>query len=237
MRDPAATPLQSQLELFSAEVLRWNERFSLISRVEPEVRLPLLLDECRAAWDAYFGPETPIGAPGSLLYLDLGTGGGFPGLVWHLLFEACSRSDFARTLCFEPRDKRAWFLDHCARQIGSDRFFVTATPWNAKTPSAESLGFDLGVIERVVISMKALRLTDEEVLAAWRRFAGPESSVQLEILRFVGEGFELDDSTVKDLLLPPAVHSPGLPGSKVQSFAAGDQPYGLLISQYPPRND
>lgn len=236
MVDHALT-LQERFVRFSAEVLRWNERFSLISRIEPERRLELLVDECRAAWDVLHGSSGLLaseGTPQSLLMVDLGTGGGFPGLVWHLLSWESGRKDFRETLCFEPREKRAWFLDHCARLLGCERFSVVQAAWDVRTPSAERLPADLTGLERVVISMKALRLTDQEVLSAWRRFAGPGPRPSIWIVRFVGEGFQLDAEAKKSLALPPAIHSDVEPASRLFSFQASGLEYGLLLSEYPP---
>jgi hypothetical protein len=238
--DAAASALERQLLDFAQDVLRWNERFSLISRVEPKILLPQLIDECRAAFVALFGAGSLLGCagrPDSLLYLDLGTGGGFPGLIWHLLFCEAARQDHRETLCFEPRDKRAWFLEQCTGRLEAERFSVFAESWGRKMPSAQDHDVDLDGLDQVVISMKALRLTDAEVLGAWRRFAGEGLRPDITIARFVGEGYVLDPAAAKDLELPKSIHTPSGATAQVIFFSTAVSRFGLLLSNYPAQTD
>lgn len=54
-------------------------------------------------------------------WLDVGTGGGFPGLVVAML-----RDD--NTLLVEPRRRRATFLAHCAEQLALQNVEIVAKP-------------------------------------------------------------------------------------------------------------
>lgn len=59
-------------------------------------------------------------APAQGTWLDIGTGGGFPGLVVGLLRPTA-------TILVEPRKRRAAFLEHCLTALGLDWVRVVAT--------------------------------------------------------------------------------------------------------------
>ena len=91
-----------RLRHFVALVVTENERQNLISPASvPEIWTRHVLDSAQLA---------PLASPEGG-WLDIGTGGGFPGLVVALLRAA-------PMLLVEPRKKRAAFLEHCSATLG-----------------------------------------------------------------------------------------------------------------------
>ena len=105
---------------YRSEVLRWNESINLVSRRDTEAQLDGLLAQCDDALAAWRRAAKPLGLAADgrdVLYLDLGSGGGLPAVVWHeRLVAAAGR---LRTVLVEPREKRAWFLERVARQLAA----------------------------------------------------------------------------------------------------------------------
>jgi len=142
---------------FQQELVRWNRQINLVSRKDTSSRVARLISQCRGAWqrlnDEELGAWT---ADGLTWYFDLGSGGGLPGYVWHLLL--AGRFGRLESLLVEPREKRAWFLGRLNAitpetvvGVGHGRWGDVAQK-GAKAPN------------NVLISLKALRLSDFEVL-------------------------------------------------------------------------
>jgi len=171
------------LNRYRSEVERWNRQINLVSRRGGRDGLRNLIAQttaaCRAALDALAEADPQ---PGSLAYIDLGSGAGLPAYPWHLAMT--QRFAEMATLLVEPREKRAWFLHRLPAVTG-------AAPWTVACGRWGEIVVDLPVARpaAVVISLKALHLTDAEVLAglAGVRFAGagPASGCRISILRFV----------------------------------------------------
>jgi len=133
--------LDRALSRFRDEVLRWNGSFNLISRIDTESRLESLIDESVESFgvmrDEVLGGSCPVlqDGPKRIQYVDLGSGAGFPGLLWHLLWEQAGipGSDHAGSLLVEPRDKRAWFLEHTASLLGLKDLEVGLDQWGRRT--------------------------------------------------------------------------------------------------------
>jgi len=169
-----------RLKRFGDEVLRWNAQFSLISRIDPARRLEELLQESRHAFpvlsdflgrvlfsDGSSDPFSPF-----LNYLDLGSGGGFPGIPWSLFFGELIAEDRWSGLLVEPRRKRAWFLERCLRILDLGGVDVAEGRWGDVLGDMAEPDFDSP--RAWLISLKALRLSDEEILRGWRRYSGLE---------------------------------------------------------------
>lgn len=207
------------LERYSQEVLRWNSQFSLISRVEPERRLCALLEQCRSALRVLPGvlgdldteaasallPAGSVEGPPSdarrLFLVDIGSGAGLPGLIWHrLLWErAGGRGHTPASWLIEPRRRRAWFLERCIEQFGLQGVRVLVAPWGEARlgPKAGDDGFAGGLEqprtpeasppEAVwLLTLMALRLSDRDILRGWRAFVGRRNLLageRLAILR------------------------------------------------------
>lgn len=149
--------VDEQLAVLMGEIGRWNRQINLVTRVNTRATLQSLVDQCRQGWSLVDGALSEIGGYEGATYVDLGSGGGLPGLVWaaerHQV--ECSSLD----IMVEPRDKRAWFLQRAARAMGLDRVSVVASRWGEQViPGAPAASAP------VLVSMKALHLEDADVL-------------------------------------------------------------------------
>lgn len=234
-RDLSASS-RAALAHHGAEVLRWNARFSLISRIAPEKRMLALQQECEAAFRALHEawPRLTAGSAdsdSSLRYIDLGSGGGFPGLIWHAWLQDVGLPGMTHigTLLVEPRDKRAWLLDQVARAAGWQLEVRRAT-WGPRQPAAAAPS----IAAHDLITLKALRLTDEEILAGCRRDR-PATGTPVTICRFCSTEEESPTRAESDLGLPPTGPSaaPAQPFSCRLPFTHPSGPDTLLISHYP----
>lgn len=222
------------LERYSQEVLRWNSQFSLISRVAPESRLSSLLEQCLSALQALPGAlgdldaeaAAAVGPPGPaetaqsgqrrLRLVDIGSGAGLPGLVWHrILWErAAERGSALSSWLIEPRGQRAWFLARCIDLLGLEGIRVLAAPWGearlgskpegaapsdeTAQPGEESLGQAVWLL-----TLMALRLSDRDVVKGWRTFVGGRGLLageRLVILRL--RGGQPQSEAPEELALP-----------------------------------
>ena len=230
-------PLREALLHHGAEVLRWNTRFSLISRIDPEARLLALQQECDAAFramhEAWPGFRSgPAGAGLPLRYIDLGSGGGFPGLIWHawLLGVGLPGTAHVGSLLVEPRDKRAWLLEQVARDAGW-QIEVRRITWGRRQPAA----FTPPAPAHDLITLKALRLTDKDILAGWRRDR-PAGDTPVTICRFCSaDDGESATGAEAELGLPCAEgpDSPATPFHCRLPFSHSTGRDTLLISHYP----
>ena len=240
-------------KILREEVLRWNRQFSLISRVDPEARVEALLDESQAALPAFLsgfarfdpsGRDFLAGAEAvDLRYVDIGSGGGFPGLPWFGMLQALvSGAGAGRALSgalVEPRRKRAWFLERCRDRLGLKGLEVVECRWGQRR-IADSVAFSASDAPRRIwiLTMQALRLDDDDILAGWRRMTGRDcllAGESLVICRFHAESEPLDESLRSRLHLPPRLDddAPGAPRSLLLPLAGGPEGRTLLISHYP----
>jgi len=156
------------LDVFYEEVIRWNKSFNLVSRVDPESRVTALIEECWNSGHVVADYLVREASGRVLTYLDLGSGGGFPGLIWHSVlshgFEGVC--DYRGCCLVEPREKRAWFLDQAARKMQLSRCSVSPIRWE---PGCRP-GPDIPHADIVLISLKALALDDAQVLGGLASF-------------------------------------------------------------------
>lgn len=101
------------LALYFAELKRWNVKVNLIARNSPDEQIV----------ESHFLDSLTLLPllPESTRLLDIGTGGGFPGLVCR-----AARADLAVTLV-EPRLKRVSFLRHIVRTLDLKRVEIFAS--------------------------------------------------------------------------------------------------------------
>jgi len=215
---------------YRSEVLRWNESINLVSRRDTEAQLDALLAQCDNALAAWRRATEPLGLAADgrdVLYLDLGSGGGLPAVVWHERLAAAAGR--LRTVLVEPREKRAWFLERVARDLTTPTPDVLACRWNEAAATAVSSP------ELVIVSLKALRLKDGEVLAGMAPFLAAGAQVDLTIARFHPQDQTWSDELVSSLGIP----EPGALGDNVdyraEANVSGLLPAGeasLVISRY-----
>ena len=105
------------LRRFVGEILRWNLELGLVSKKDPLAACRRLIIE-----SAEFGDVVgrALGGVAGVRVADVGSGAGFPGVVWRL-----QRADFELVL-IERREKRAVFLESVVRSLKLDRVEVRA---------------------------------------------------------------------------------------------------------------
>jgi hypothetical protein len=193
------------LDLYRSNVLRWNKQINLIGRSDPETTLDNLITHCRAALGALIAHRQEFfDAPQTFLYCDIGSGAGLPGVVWHtMLTDAGHRP---RSFLIEPRNKRAWFLERVAGELGLIDLTVIAKRWgDAHLPSRRP--DEAWPPEDILLSIKALRISDAEVLGGLERglsaTASAERSSQrarrVTVARFLPSGTRQDMATLAEL--------------------------------------
>jgi 16S rRNA (guanine527-N7)-methyltransferase len=101
------------LARYLSEVLEWNSVLALISRRDPLAACERLLFE-----SLELGQLLDIGSAGRVA--DVGSGAGFPGLVWALMFPRLE------VVLIERREKRALFLERTIRKLGATNVSVVA---------------------------------------------------------------------------------------------------------------
>ncbi len=209
MSDPrVGEPIDPDVALgrFGEEVLRWNRSINLVSRRDAESRVGDLMAESRQAWAVLTASGDAIRERWPALaslehwhYLDLGSGAGFPGLVWSILFERAS-GDFpspGSLRLVEPRGKRGDFLERQIRLARLSRTTVLRDAWGSKlTPPPLSR-----VPRAGLITMKALALDDERIVRGWQRYLSGAVAGVLEthllIVRFIRPGADQDEDALQ----------------------------------------
>ncbi|MCP4572715.1 MAG: hypothetical protein GY838_10225 [bacterium] len=186
-----------RLTKFRDEVRRWNDSINLVSRHDTAARIDTLANQCTGAlrtWGSHPGPLGVTLSGRHVLYIDLGSGGGFPAAMWHeVLARECSS---LHSVLVEPREKRAWFLARIARLLSEPAPEVLAGRWGEVPSRAVSSA------ELVIVSLKALRLTDVEILAGLGPFLAANAQAELAVARFHPEDQKWSDNLVSTLEIP-----------------------------------
>jgi len=129
---------KQQLAQYIRLLLEWNQRINLISPNDEDRIAERHIIESLAVLSVWTFPE---GAP----VLDLGSGGGFPGIPLKIM-----RPDLAMTL-LESRQKKALFLSTAVRELRLENCRVV----NARAEEISGQKFSI-VIARAVADLKTL---------------------------------------------------------------------------------
>jgi len=97
------------------EVLAWNDTVGLVSRQDTPRVLDRLVRRSVALWDTV---AEVAGAPARAI--DLGTGGGFPGIVWSLLAPG------VQLLLIERSERKVAFLERVTAKLQLDGLEIFA---------------------------------------------------------------------------------------------------------------
>lgn len=126
-----------RFSLHAGELLRWNRRFNLTAITEPSA----------VAVKHYIDSVAPAGhiPPGTKL-LDLGTGGGFPGIPLKILDATL------RVTLVESSRKKVSFLKHAARCLALELQILEMR--SEAVPPAESGGGFEVVVSRALASLE-----------------------------------------------------------------------------------
>jgi hypothetical protein len=185
-------PPSDSLAAYRDEVLRWNRQINLISRQDSGQQLDELIEQCRRAFAAVFAAEAAA-LRGSVLYCDLGAGGGLPGFVWHeRLLRDAGRVE---SWLVEPREKRAWFLERVARLAGPPAYGVLRGRWGEVKAGSDQ------PVDVALVSLKALFLSDLEVLEGLAKLRADPATLpaRVVIARFHPPGTEWSDALARRL--------------------------------------
>jgi len=128
-----------RLEIYAALVQKWNPRINLVSRKS--------LDDL---WERHIVDSIQVfrNAPKASHWVDLGSGGGFPGIVAAIL--AIEDMPEARFTLIESDQRKSAFLRTAARETGANCTVIAkrieaVDPQNADVLSARALA-DLSVL-------------------------------------------------------------------------------------------
>jgi 16S rRNA (guanine527-N7)-methyltransferase len=129
------------LRTFLEELLAWNPQLSLVSKRETPSVTTHVIHRCIEMWDfaANYATERSHDTP--LDIADIGSGAGFPGLIWKLMVP-----DLRVTL-IERKDRRAFFLERVAGLLCLSDVTVLGADLKAvvREPSVRE-SFDLSVM-------------------------------------------------------------------------------------------
>lgn len=169
---------EAPVEILVQEILRWNHQISLVSRVDARQVTLDQVDQCRRAWTSLACALPPGDWGEGSCWVDVGSGSGLPGLVWAALRQEVGAG--GETLLVEPREKRAWFLNRAARAMGLEQAMVQACRWGE-----EPVPRGLVAVARAVVSFKALRMSDGEVLAGFGDPGALSCLTDVAVVRFL----------------------------------------------------
>ena len=130
---------REHLGVFLHELVTWNPRLGLVSKRETPSVIVHLIRQCIDMWDFVEDhvERNLFAAPFRIV--DVGSGGGFPGIIWKLL-----EPDLHLTLV-ERKNRRAFFLGRVVEQLDmSDVDVVTADVKEGQT--SRLAPFDLAAL-------------------------------------------------------------------------------------------
>ena len=143
---------------YLSEVLEWNSVLGLVSRKDPLGACERLLFE-----SIELGQLIEVERSGRAA--DVGSGAGFPGLVWALTTPSL------KIVLIERREKRALFLERTSRTLGATNVTVMASDLKDVSRETSLLGV-LELVSTVAVGDPADIVEDvEHLLVAGGRFA------------------------------------------------------------------
>jgi hypothetical protein len=180
------TDLPGRLGDLRREILRWNRQINLVSRVDTRRRVDTLVRQCEDAWELLLGAQDVAADVPEAVSLDVGSGAGLPGLVWAAEREAAGHPGGG--VLVEPRDKRAWFLARTVRRMGLQRTAVHRARWGEGPPPPMVPGMAADGARVLLVSLKALALSDREVLDGAARWDLAGAARRVVVVRFLDPG-------------------------------------------------
>jgi 16S rRNA (guanine527-N7)-methyltransferase len=176
----------SRLEIFMAEIERWNPRFGLVKfENRDELVVKHVLDSL-SAWTAVRDAAGPSGS-----VLDVGSGAGFPGIPL-----AIALPEVTFTL-LERMARRASFLKTCAVLVGLPRVHVVQTNLAELRDSFAVVTFRaVAPLDRFLQELETSGVRWSTVIA----YKGREKRARqesLDVLRLWGERYQVSVSAVE----------------------------------------
>lgn len=113
-------PRFTQLEAYLDELFTWNPQLGLISKQQSPDVAARLIRQSVALWEFVVdqGVFAQEGMPWQIA--DVGTGGGFPGLIWKLL------EPRTQLVLIERKERKAHFLERVVHRLGLTNTHVLA---------------------------------------------------------------------------------------------------------------
>jgi 16S rRNA (guanine527-N7)-methyltransferase len=130
-----------RLRAYLEELLRWNPQLSLVSKRETPAVVAGVIRRSVEMWDAVDGYVRGRSREAPSDIVDIGSGAGFPGLVWKLLAPS------VRVTLVERKSRRAFFLERLVAVLDLTSVAVLCTDLNemARDPSVRE-AFDLAAM-------------------------------------------------------------------------------------------
>jgi len=107
-----------KLSLFISELLRWNDRIGLVSKRNTGEVISQMIKRSVGIWDFLVNEESSLKDKESLRVVDIGSGGGFPGVIWKILMPKLDMT------LVERKANKAFFLENVAVSLGLERVWV-----------------------------------------------------------------------------------------------------------------
>lgn len=96
---------------------KWNKTHDLVAPASIDKLIAAHFIDSLSAFFVSFNVQIFPEDSKSLIYADIGTGGGIPGVFWHLFFKDMLPHVTLSSYLVEPREKRISFLEEVRRKI------------------------------------------------------------------------------------------------------------------------
>lgn len=178
---------RSQLLRFLAELARWNNTYNLTALRDPQAMLTHHIVDCLAAVPSV--KQWAAGRQG-LKVLDVGSGGGLPGLVWSILMPE------VEVTCVDAVGKKAAFVRHTAGLLG-----LNVKAVHARVETLAEPQFDL-ITSRAFSSLDDFTRLTRNALApggVWLAMKGKPPEAEVSTLDPSFKVFHVEHLDVPDL--------------------------------------
>ena len=96
---------------------KWNKTHDLVAPSSIDKLIAAHFIDSLSAFAVSFNAQIFPKDSSSFVYADIGTGGGIPGVFWHLFFKDMLPQATLSSYLVEPREKRISFLEEVRRQV------------------------------------------------------------------------------------------------------------------------
>ncbi len=129
------------LRTFLEELLDWNPQLGLVSKRETPFVTAYVIRRCVEMWDFIVDHARDNARDEPRDIADIGSGAGFPGLIWKLMTPGL------RVTLIERKDRRAFFLERVVGRLGLTGVTVLGTDLKALAREPSTLeAFDLATM-------------------------------------------------------------------------------------------
>ena len=181
--------MNNQLIQYAELVAEWGTKLNLVSNPNKDSVMAEHITDCVQAYECLaknLSPDTSTSLP----IVDIGSGAGFPGIVWAIL------NPSTKTYLIEPREKRVTFLRHVALKLPLKNVEVICSRFEdlprEQLPerclfTSRALGYDADLTDALLKDVAANG-------SVWAVMSGPESLEKLRngVKRTVAESEVLE---------------------------------------------